>query len=251
MRLFFLALSFLTTLPVKAPAKPGDLARATRWFPLVGGVIGVLLVTTDLVTRLVFPLPVRSVIILFVAWLLTGGLHLDGLADTFDGLAAGGDRERALRVMRDSRIGSAGATALLLTLLLKLGALLELEGEARSLALVMGPVVGRQAMVIMLSAYPYARENGLAGSFRQGKGELPKSFLLTACLSLVVWCLWGGGGGLLVSVAVALSGAWLLGWFIARRIGGMTGDTCGAVGELAEALWLLAVTACRGAWTMG
>ncbi len=247
MRSLLLALSFLTTLPVGA--RPGDPARALRWFPLVGGVIGMVLVAVDALARPVFPLPLRSVIVLAASWLLTGGLHLDGLADTFDGLAAGGDRKRALTVMRDSRIGSAGATALVLTLLLKLGALLELEGGVRSMALLMGPVIGRQAMVIMLSVHPYAREDGLAGGFfGHGKGELIWSLLLTAGLSLAAWYVWGGGVGLLVGATVALSGAWLLGRHIARRIGGMTGDTLGAVGELTEVLWLLAVTALRGTW---
>ncbi|HXH82337.1 MAG TPA: adenosylcobinamide-GDP ribazoletransferase, partial [Candidatus Tectomicrobia bacterium] len=138
------AARYLTIVPLPGPTDhaPSALGRSAPWFPVVGLALGIALVAVDLAAAVLFP-PLLSALLTITAWkLLTGGLHLDGLADSLDGLV-GRDPEHRRAIMRDSRIGTFGAVGLILFLLLEITAVAELEPPARWRALLVAPAVGR------------------------------------------------------------------------------------------------------------
>jgi adenosylcobinamide-GDP ribazoletransferase len=244
LRALVAAFGFLTRLPLPgAPVVTGpDLGRAVGLFPVVGVALG--LVVTGLGNLLVGSIPELLAAVLMVALLaaLTGALHLDGLADLFDGLAGGrGDRERVLAIMRDSRIGAQGAAALVLVLAAKVAAVAAaLEGRDLVAVLVF-PVVGRWAVVPLIVLYRPARAEGMAFALRPvvGTREL---ILATATLVVVALAL---GPAMLVGAGVALGLTLLLGLWLQARLGGLTGDVYGAAIELAEVASLVTATAWR------
>ena len=144
-----LAISFLTILPVidQRPASEETVAASFAWFPIVGFLIGVALVGEDWLLAHVFAQVIRSVLIVISLTIVTGAVHLDGLADTADALGAGRDRERALDILRDSRVGTFGASAIFFDLTLKILALSTLAGHRRYAALIVAPMLARWAMV--------------------------------------------------------------------------------------------------------
>ncbi len=224
-----------------------DLPRAGACFPLVGAALGAgLLVLDRLFGRL--GLLARSAVVLVAAAVVTGGLHLDGLADTCDGLFSRADRTRALDIMRDSRLGALGAVALVSVLLLKLSVLASLDGFGRGLGLLLTPVAGRQAIVLAAAAFPPARPGsglGQALARRLSPGVVAASLAFSAAALAVATrgvgpsALWParafGAAALLGALAVAYGAAAL----ISRRLGGLTGDVYGAVNEVAETVFLL------------
>jgi len=160
------------------------LPLSAAFFPLVGLVVGLALVATDLIFGRI-SLLARSALELVVAGFLTGGLHLDGLADTSDGLFSRADRQRALAIMRDSRLGALGVAALVSMLLLKLTLLASLSGAPRYLGLMVAPMTGRQAIVLAMAVFPPAQPgSGLGRAFarRLGSGPLIASVALWAAL---------------------------------------------------------------------
>jgi adenosylcobinamide-GDP ribazoletransferase len=248
---FLEAVRFLTVLPVsfgQAPsemAAEGDapMARSIIYFPWVGAMLGVLVALIDWGLHYLLPAQVASAVVL-VAWMgLTGGLHLDGLADTADGLLGGWDRERRLAIMKDSRLGSFGALALFAALLLKFSLLGHLPWGGRVQALVLAPVLARWAMVQAIVCYPPARQEGLGHFFRQHAkaSDLALASILPLALSVACYSLWGlavfGGVSLL---ALLVDGA------VMRSVGGLTGDTYGALCEIEEICVLALVLALGG-----
>jgi adenosylcobinamide-GDP ribazoletransferase len=240
-----LAVSFLTRLPLRTPpAGPEDVGRALAWFPAVGLGLGL---AVALLARVLAPhLGATLVAVLLIAVLVaaSGALHLDGLADLFDGLGGGrGDRERTLALMRDARIGAHGATALVLVLIAKvvaLGAVVE-GGDLR--VLVVFPALGRWLAALLIVAFPYARAEGLGRAFAQhaGRRELATATLVTA--AALAWA----GGGAVVAAAPAVLSALVLGAWLSRRLGGLTGDVYGAAIEIGEVVFLISASA----WTTG
>jgi len=238
------ALSFLTVLPVPSVAQTRDgvFGRAVAYFPLVGTLLGGLVAGSDAACGLVLPRPVVTVLDLVVFALLTGGLHLDGLLDSCDGLLGGRDRERRLAIMRDSRVGSFGALGGALILLLEFAALATLTGAARVEALVLAPTLARWAMTLDVWTFPYARAEGRGTAF---KARLSRRHLVMATA-------WAG----LVTAGLAPRAPWLLpaagllalaiGRGIHGRLGGLTGDSYGAVSELVTAATFVALS---GRWS--
>lgn len=237
MRAFWLAVQFLTRLPT--PRLEIDAAtRGTSvvFYPLVGLLIGGLLLLVH------WPLATADVVLeaalLLLAWLLvTGGLHLDGLADSADAwLGSPGDRERALAIMKDPYTGPAGVVAVVLVLLVKFAALSALLSVSAWEALIAAPLAGRAALVALLLTTPYVRPNGIGA---EHAAHLPRAL----------------AAGVLVVTAVAVGaglrwdGLWLLGavaamiyglrFLMLRRLGGTTGDTLGASCEIVEATALV------------
>jgi adenosylcobinamide-GDP ribazoletransferase len=181
---------------------------------------------------------------LVVLWvILTGGLHLDGLADTVDGLRGGRGRERRLAIMKDSRLGTFGGVAVFCLLALKLAFVNELGPTWRGRGLLLAPTLGRWGMVYGIWAFPSARPGGTGSMFKQHSGlrELVLATVLALVAALSLFHLWGLAilGGLWVAVA-------LLGWAFTRALGGLTGDTYGALCEVNEVL-VLAMVAFEGA----
>ncbi len=224
------AASFLTVFPVPtAPGmRDGAFGRAVAYFPLVGTVVGALVAAIDAGLSLELPRPVVTALDLAIFALLTGGLHLDGLMDSCDGLFGGRDRERRLDIMRDSRVGSFGVLGGVLVLLLEFAALATLAGGARASALVLAPTLGRWAMALCVWAFPYARTEGRGTAFKTGlRGR--HTAMATAWSVLAVIAL---GTRSLALLPVAGLLALALGRWIQAKLGGLTGDSYGAVSEL-------------------
>ncbi len=236
---FWLALGFLTTLPARpVPYVPGGLGRAAAWFPVAGLLIGVLLLLVQAAAARLFG-PAVAAVLVVAAWAaLTGGLHLDGLADCCDGLLVSAPRERRLEIMRDPRVGSFAVTGLVLVLLLKAAALFSLGvGSTGALGLLLAPVWARW-WILLAARWPPARADGLGSSF--ATALTPRLLGYAIALPLVLL-------GIAVPfdwrslVAVVLSGLTCLGVLrlAQARIGGVTGDVFGAVVELAEVVLLM------------
>ena len=244
MRAFLAALQFLTVIPVCAPLHRRDFERAPLWFPLVGLVLGTLVALTDLaIARLGFSPLLLSIVSIGLLTVLTGGLHLDGLADTADGFLSARPRERVLEIMHDSRIGTMGTLALIFVLAIKVAALAELAGANRWKTLVFAPLAGRCLQVAVMGLLPYARPTGgLATAFVR---HHRKTYAIWSglCLLAAAVMLFGGVSGAGRIVAILVVGALLSVWSF-RRIGGFTGDTVGATSETVEAVVLL--FACLG-----
>jgi len=233
------AVLFLTRIPLPRLALSGeDFARSAGWFSWVGALV---LLPVWAGSQLVGALGVRLAALLAVAlWVLTtGGLHLDGLADTVDGLSGGrGERARTLEIMRDSRIGAHGALALSLVLMLKWAALEQVLSLGTRHWWV-APVAARFAATLCIALFPYARSEGLGGPF-VGMVKVPA--ILLGVVPVVLFALWLGpstwaatGAAVVVALLVSLR--------VKHRLGGLTGDTYGAAIELAELAALLCCSA--------
>lgn len=235
------AVRFLTVVPVPGKGLEGRdaLGRAAGWFPPVGLALGLLLAAGDRLLSWLFP-PLVSALLVLTAWkLLTGGIHLDGLADCLDGLAAR-DPEQALAIMRDSRIGTFGAVGLILLLLLALVALAEIPRVVRGETLLLAPLIGRYAPLLLARSFPPASpDRGYGGAFMRA---VSRAALLSGggFVAVVAVILWPHG---LIAAAMGLGAAWVAGWVLSRRLGGLTGDGLGAVVELAELGVLLTAVA--------
>lgn len=238
------AIRFLTIVPVPGrPLEgPDPLGRAAVWFPLVGLALGGLLALEDLLLSFVFP-PFLSALIALVTWkLLTGAIHLDGLADTLDGLT-GRDPQERLAIMRDSRIGVFGALGLIVALLVSLFALAELPGMVREKALFLAPVAGRHAPLLLARAFkPATPGRGSGAAFMKAvtlRAMSLGALVVIAAAALILWP-WG-----LLAAGTGIGLAWLLGRFLSRRLGGLTGDGLGAAVEVGELGVLLAFASFR------
>lgn len=238
------ALGFLTALPVpdrwQGDVSPERLARAVGYFPLVGALLGLLLVGVDWALAPVLPLSVRSALAVAVTIALTRGLHLDGLIDSCDGLFGGFTPERRLTIMRDSAIGAFGVLGAVMALLIRYASLGALHERWRLAGLLLAPVAGRWAIAYALLAYPYARDAGLGLAFKAAlrPRDLALASLIATAIGGAVW--WPWGIALLAPVWLC---AWLCARFITRRIPGLSGDSYGAVNEVVEVTLLLALVA--------
>jgi adenosylcobinamide-GDP ribazoletransferase len=237
---FLVALEFLTTLRLRRVPRtaPETLARSLPWFSAVGLIIGLLLAGLDLAARRVLPEPALSALLVTAFVLLTGGLHLDGLADTCDGIFGGATRERRLEIMRDSRTGTFGALAIALVLLLKWSALMSISAEARTGALITIPALSRMSLAAAIFAYPYARPQGLGRHFHD-LARWPAVALNVLAPAVALVALFGPVGALAIPPAFAFT--LLAGRYITGKIGGLTGDSYGALIEANEVVLLLLV----------
>ncbi len=233
------ALQFLTRFPV--PASPDmdsrDAGRSLLYYPLVGLLLGLLLAALG---WLLGGTDVRLTagLLLFVWVLITGGLHLDGLADSADGWVGGlGDRERTLAIMKDPHCGPAAVVALVLVLILKFAALQAIVATADWRALVLAPILGRTAPVALFLATPYVRSDGLGtalAEYRPSGASAGAVLIVVVAVTLIAH---GHGVWLLLAGAVLFA---LLRALMIRRLGGTTGDTAGATVELVETATLVA-----------
>ncbi len=242
MRLYLIALQFLTIIPLpfSVRCEERDLGRAMAVFPLVGLTIGAILAGADYLLTLRLPRPVVDLMLITVLAILTGALHLDGLADCCDGLAARGGRERFLEVMKDSRIGAVGVVGLVLALLLKYQALLRIPTADKHAALLFFPLAARFSQTQMTVGAERARADGLGAAFIAGAGgrQLALAAIITA---LFAWVLFGLRG--IVCFGVLFLFTWGAKSWFHRKLGGITGDVIGCVSELNEILCLLIMLA--------
>lgn len=234
------AMRFLTVLPLPlgAPLSERTTAASVLWFPVVGLLIGGLLVSVGWLAGTVWGDMVRAAT-LVVAWVvLTGGLHMDGLSDTADGVASWRPRDRKLEIMRDSCVGAMGVLAIVAVLLLKF-ALLHDTGAGWWRGVLLAPVWGRWAAVYGITRFPVARASGLGQRFKAQVQQ--RTLLVATVVALLMSLLIGGGAGLLAALLVWGSMHLVALWLV-YDLGGLTGDTYGAMIELSEVIALLALT---------
>ena len=243
-QIFALAVQFLTRLPVPPdlPFSEARLTEATKFFPLVGLLVGAIGAGVLWVAALVLPVPVAVLLSVAATIAATGAFHEDGLADTADGLGGGLTRDRALEIMRDSRIGTYGTVTLGLVLALKVTALSAMPLAVAVPLVALGHGISRYAPVAVVFTAPYARETGakfVAPTISAGGHALAAGMAL-GLLGLLVWAIGPAalaGAGAAALLAAAIARVYL------RKLGGFTGDCLGATQQMAETGLILGVLA--------
>lgn len=235
-----LAVIFLTRLPLQL-REPPPLASAMRFFPLVGAAIGLVSGGIYALAHLVLPPWPAAFLALAASMSLTGALHEDGLADCADGFGGGGDRDTKLRIMRDSAIGTYGALALMVSVLLRASALAALQSGLTVMAALMAAhAIARSTLPIAMLALPAASDKGVAAAAgKPAAGDAGQAAMLALAVTAL---LLPGRSGAAAIVAAGAIAAWF-GWLARRQIGGYTGDVLGAIEQLAEIAALLAILA--------
>ncbi|MCU7250525.1 adenosylcobinamide-GDP ribazoletransferase [Pseudomonas koreensis] len=229
----WIALQFLSSLPIRLPGmpEPEQLGRSLLFYPLVGLLFGVILWGANLELSGA-PLLLHGALLLTLWVLLSGALHLDGLADSADAWLGGfGDRERTLTIMKDPRSGPIAVVTLGLVLLLKFTALLALIEQQQGLTLIIVPLIGRAALLGLFLTTPYVRAGGLGQALAD---HLPRKAGWQVLVVSALGCLVIAGFNGAVALLVAVGGFVWLRQVMLRRLGGTTGDTAGALLELLE-----------------
>ncbi|WP_180127689.1 MULTISPECIES: adenosylcobinamide-GDP ribazoletransferase [unclassified Acinetobacter] len=235
---FWIALQFLTTFPIQLKAMPSKQqnGQSLLFYPAVGLLIGCILALLAF-TLHSLPIILLSSILLVVWIWLTGGLHLDGLADTADAWVGGfGDAERTLNIMKDPACGPIGVLSLVVICLLKWSALYVLLQQKMYLALIVFPMLGRLAPLFLFLTTQYVREKGLGSSIAETIRRKSAYMVFILCLSACLYFSWLGVVSILTFICTLL----YLRWKFIQRIGGVTGDTIGAAIEITEVSSLLA-----------
>jgi hypothetical protein len=265
MKGFLLLLSFMTRIPMpKIEYNEEKLGKSMKYFPAVGVIVGIILLFFCIVFTFVFKnlnystvLPLMIIVIILTDLITTGGLHLDGLADTFDGIFSYRSKHKMLEIMKDSRIGSNGVLALILYFLIKCALLYSLEIEDRGeamYAIMTYPVVSRFCSVISCASAPYARGSGMGKTFVD---NTKVNGVIVAAIITLLYTI-----GLLVAplvfypayvpmndilqpvfgitfiVGLSALFAYSFSKLMERKIGGITGDTLGALLEISGLLYI-------------
>jgi len=240
---YFLAQSLLTRLPTPhlEDIQASDSGRSALFYPLVGLVIGLILY----IPLFLFPNapPILLAAIITVLWvIITGGLHLDGLADSADGWLGGmGNKEKTQKIMKDPLVGSAGVVAIACLLLLKFAVLTAIlqqtfhashEVIRSSAVIIIAPIIARAAILLLFNTSHYAQKNGIAQDIIENLPKETAWIIMGACgLIGLYFSFWG--------VIIALAGFWLLRRLMYKTLDGFTGDTTGALVEITEVLFLI------------
>lgn len=239
MKSLLLALEFLTIFPVKVSHfEEKMLARSAIYFPLIGYFLGFILIGINaLFYKLGSPQIAINTVLVVSLIILSGGLHLDGLADSSDAIFSGkSKKEELLAIMRDSRIGTMGVLSLIAIILLKIALLSSIKTGLKPLILLSMCAISRWSMVLALFLFPYARETGKAKAFAQRMNF--KVFALSLAIAFIPAFIFWKAKGIIVFIVIAFF-TYIFGEFIKNKIGGITGDVLGALCELNEAAVLL------------
>jgi adenosylcobinamide-GDP ribazoletransferase len=244
-RNFITALQFLTVITVRKKHEVDEsaLARSMVYFPFVGFVIGIVLVYADKAFLWLFPDAISNIFLLLLSVAITRALHIDGLADSMDGIMGGRDPESRLAIMRDSRIGTAGVLGIFFILTIKYACLNNLFVDYKAAALLTAPAFSRWSQMLMMFQADYGREDGMGKAFvghvRIG-GLIAASVITVGLSGFVIYQYDLSTAILAVGIPLAVGLVTFL-WrcYIVRKIGGVTGDSVGAVSEMNEALTLL------------
>ena len=242
-----LTLAFFSRIPL--PASLGNrishdakIGEAAAFFPVAGLIISLPIALVWFVSSSYLPATIAAGLAIGLSLLITGGLHEDGFADCADGLGATPNRERALEIMRDSRIGTYGSLALILSIGLRWAALANLDPVSGVLAIIICNVGARSAMTIAMQLSEYARPEGLG---KQADTIRQSDFSLAIVIAFLIAILFGWFWGV-----IALSLAYMASWFflkrLEKRLGGYTGDGLGAMEQIAEITILITLA---GAWS--
>lgn len=245
MKHLLIAFQFLTVLPLNIciEIKGEDYGRSLVYFPAIGMVIGGVLSVVSLACGFL-PVPVAAAIVLIASALISGALHLDGFADTCDGFYGSKPKEETLRIMRDSRIGVMGVVGVTLLLLLKFSLIISLPRDALWRSLIMICCFARWAQTVGCLV-PYARNEGKAEAFI--KYARKSDVVIGGIFTLIVFGALVGLKGIIIFFS-SLIPALIFIRYAKRKIGGMTGDTIGAVSEIAEVSTLFSILVVGSVW---
>jgi len=246
-RTFINALQFLTIVTVNKEhrVEEDDLAKAMVYFPVVGFLIGFVLVNADkLFTLIALPHTITNLLLLALSVLITRALHIDGLADTFDGIMGGHCVGSRLAIMKDSRLGTAGAVAIFFVLFIKYLCLNSLFNSEKAAALLVAPTLARWSQTIMVFNTHYGREDGMGKAFvghLRSSGMAAVSLIAVGLTAFVIVRGEVRTAVLLLCLVCAVVLFTLLGRrYLIRKLGGITGDAIGAISELNEVLVFMA-----------
>ncbi len=244
MRSFLTALQFLTRIHIvnQRDLTMADFGRSTRYFPLVGVVLGLIYAFFALVLMVFLGSHLYTVraFLTLLPLLLTGGLHCDGFMDTVDGLFSGRSREHMLEIMKDSRTGSFGVVAFGSLLLFNWSLILDLQEPVLVVALFAMPIIGRLAMLFVVSYFPYARPEGMGKAFSEMADHKALAIGAVTAVLFVVPV----GLAAILALAAGILWAFLLGRYATRKLGGVTGDVYGAAEMTTETVVLVVFFLC-------
>jgi adenosylcobinamide-GDP ribazoletransferase len=237
---FLAALQFLTTIPLpgRREFRPEVLGRSTVFFPLIGLIIGLIMGGWRWLLGLLLPQPVANVVVIASLVLATGALHLDGFLDTCDGLAGHKSVEERWQVMHDSRAGGFGVIGVAVLLLVKYVSLTNVPASLLTATLVLTPVLSRWAMVYAVFIYPYARPAGLGKVFKERTSWV--RFAIATAVAFVLAAIILERTGVYIMTAVWLMVV-VVAAYLKHQFAGLTGDTYGAINELAESLVFIVI----------
>lgn len=238
MRDFITCLEFLTRVRFskRTDWRDEDFSRSVPYFPLVGLVIGFLLAAINyslfyIETRLFL----RVTLLLLAEIIITGGLMYDGFMDTADGVFSARSRERMLEIMKDSHVGSNAVLAIIILLLLKIAAYLELSGETLTWVLLTMSVATRTFMVVFIVNFPYARKEGIGHMFTKYAKPFYTYIAFAVCAGIIAAC----GLQYLAVAGICFTVTLIIAQYLKTQLGGLTGDTYGALTECGNVIYLL------------
>ncbi len=227
------ALRFLTVFPVPGKDRTGsvNIGKSQPFFPVVGIIIGLILIFANWLLRYILPVSVRVVLLTIMSTVINGSLHLDGFIDTCDGLAGHKTPEERLKIMKDPHVGAFGVAGGILLILLKYVSLSSQSVFILTRALLLSPVLSRWAMVYAIYAFPSARTEGLGKAFKDG--ATGSGFIIATVITLAAVAISGGPAGLIIFAGV-LGIVYIFAGFLKTKFGGLNGDSYGAINEVAE-----------------
>ncbi len=245
---FLAAIKFLTIIPLFRQYEDSReaMGRSIVYFPVVGLVIGLILAGLNWFFSLFLPPAMVSGLLIVSLVIISGALHLDGFVDTCDGIAGHKTAEERWQVMRDSRVGAFGVIGIVLLLLIKYIALNSVPGDLLMASLIIMPLVSRWTMVYALFAYPYARPEGLGKTIKPAANWQKFSLATVITLALATGIAWLAGiSYFYLAGPLIMLGAWviivLMASYFKGKFAGLTGDTYGAINEVAEVLVLISI----------
>ncbi|MFK5978956.1 MAG: adenosylcobinamide-GDP ribazoletransferase [Rhizobiaceae bacterium] len=244
-----IALQFFSRIPLPKSvtekiSAENNLAESAHLFSVVGMLLALIPAFVWYISASFFAPAIAAGLAIAIGMLITGGLHEDGLADCADGLGGGNTRARILKIMKDSRIGTYGAAALIFSIGIRWAALASLSPYAGIFALLIAHATSRATMTLAIKYSTYARSEGIGKSVSSGIPS--EQFTLTLAIAFIMALLLGGGYGVFAGVmGFIVAGAMLL--FLEKRLNGYTGDGLGAMEQLSEITILVILSACWAA----
>lgn len=238
MRDFITCLEFLTRVRFskRTDWRDEDFSHSVPYFPLVGLVIGSLLAAVNYgLFYIETPLFLRVTLLLLAEIIITGGLMYDGFMDTADGVFSARSRERMLEIMKDSHVGSNAVLAIIILLLLKIAAYLELSGETLTWVLLTMSVATRTFMVVFIVNFPYARKEGIGHMFTKYAKPFYTYIAFAVCAGIIAAC----GLQYLAVAGICFAVTLIIAQYLKTQLGGLTGDTYGALTECGNVIYLL------------
>lgn len=235
-----LMVQFFTRIPIKTEivCSDEDFGKGLVFAPIIGLLIGEILLGSFFLMDLIFPRTISIVLIIIIYITITGGLHLDGLADTFDGIFSGRSKDRILEIMKDSRLGTFGLLAVISVVLLNVFTLIEIPQSIIYRSILLFPVAGRIGSYVGASISKYAREDGLGKSFINYCNT--KELFIGMVISFIIFYIFAGLIGLAICIVIHIVSI-ILTKGLSKKIGGATGDILGCVCELNQTIFLLIV----------